>query len=373
MQVYSSDVVIQGADSTIAFLNVFFLLFMTFVPFTVDVLAIWRMQYYAAILFTTNLVLIGIAMVAMWLYAVFKRRFVHDQDRLSNGTITAIAVRLAFSPVIFVIALAVSPGSVWAALAVGLLVPLNFLFASFSADFIEWAPATVNFFIIRIKTGKWPPTIRSRSDQSMRVPIIHNEKNMSIRTLECRNVRKIKRIKAKMNLHDESEGPYWGSEEFEEKMVERIKSFCDAVFSIVITFMILSLHAPAMTLASGSSEESATESTSHSLMAIVEEVINATTNSTHNATEVLTDAEWNVVLGQKLFSSSLYPTYISFVITVLLTSTYWKSHVYVMRGIIRTNRRFIFANIIFLVSDLLVALTKPDICIIHTVCSRYVG
>jgi len=93
------------------------------------------------------------------------------------------------------------------------------------------------------------------------------------------------------------------SEEFHKLVIERIKGFSDAMFAIVITIEVLQLRL-------------------------------------HNAVHS------NEELGQELLA--LWPIYVSFIVSVVLTASYWKMNSYVIGRVARTTRNLLWIMVVFL-------------------------
>lgn len=98
------------------------------------------------------------------------------------------------------------------------------------------------------------------------------------------------------------------SKSFHGKVLDRIKTFSDAVFSIVITILILELKAP--------------------------------------VSSAIKDEDKNKVLGEKLLEK--WPEYVSLAASFILVGSFWKTHALILRGIEKTERILLYINTMFL-------------------------
>jgi uncharacterized membrane protein len=288
---------IQGADSTIAFLNLFFLMSSSFIPFAAGVAAEWPNEFYSSLVVNCVLLGMGVSLLVIWIYVIFRRRFIHDADEIPTHTLVAITIRLLFPPTLYAISIGAGAGSTWASLAVT-MTP----FCIFSLGMI----LGVDFFalLVHVCIKLWNRCCNRVETADSATHI--NETKIHYGTSLDTNADALVEKK-----------PFMESREFHDLIAERIKGYGDAVFAIVITILILQLHVPSQ---SGGD---------HS-----------------RRIEPRNNWEKNKILGHGL--AALWPVYISYFISVILVGTYWKSHAYTLRGIIKTDRTFVFLNVIFL-------------------------
>jgi uncharacterized membrane protein len=240
-------------------------------PFTVSVASEWYGQLYGALLLHGNLLLIGLPMLIIWLYAIHRRKYIHGPDVLPNQSLIIITIRFIVPLVGYAIALATAPASVLASYLIIAFMTGIYTLGVFGIDVYQVINKVLLFFILKGKLCNKMSAAQQR----------------------------------KTNL-------YLDSHAYHELIIERLKGYADAIFGIVATVLILQLHAP------------------------------------HKPHGHISSDELNKKLGHELISNHLWPTYISFFISVIVAGIYWKSHVYLMRGMHETNRLFIFANVLFL-------------------------
>lgn len=137
---------------------------------------------------------------------------------------------------------------------------------------------------------------------------------------------------------------------FHGRVLDRIKIFSDAVFSIVLTLLILELKSPA--------HDTATAIVSH-LSAASNSTIAAAKNSTTYAA-----TNYNEQLGSKLLT--MWPEYVSFTLSFALIGGFWKLHSLVFRGVERTERFLLYWNNLLLAFISLVPLASQILAKYHS-------
>jgi uncharacterized membrane protein len=195
-------------------------------------------------------------------------RFVFRKDKLSSRDIMFTTMRICTPIIFYTISIAVAAASRHASIAVTICVALMFAFSSFGLDVFTF--------------GAWV----------------------------------YRKIRGGTNHTTEVEEDFLKSHEYGEMIIERLKGFADALFAIVVTILILQMHAPVK---------------SHVLEKFKQ----------HDD-----DWELNSILGKALISEELYPVYIAFAVSVILVSSYWKAHCYILSRIHHTDQMFLFANMI---------------------------
>ncbi|KAL0476945.1 12 TM domain-containing transmembrane protein [Acrasis kona] len=383
--------VIQTSDSVIAFLNILFLMFSSFLPWVTSVVRAWPLSYISSLLINGTLFCIGLSLLIIWLYSIYKRRFVHDENDLPNRALVIVTMRFAFSPIVYLISLIVAPFHPITSLSISAVVPTVFIISNMGIDLFETTYRLSRYariHILKIKNkGKSPhlnqenpapgePTIpdavrQESMDKADKVKIVEKKSteervdsvtsdkgDIAITVEDSRTIvvdtevdttiiqketitvdpsmldddkddelenddKRTKMPKSTsslqlkittvmqdgsitMNISREDE-PFVSSSHFHDLVMERIKGFSDAIFAIVITILVLKLHAPK-----------------------------------HNSTGVDDDH----VLGEKIMEE--IPLLAAFFISVLITGNLWKLHIYVLKPVVRTSRLFLFVNIIFL-------------------------
>jgi uncharacterized membrane protein len=263
---------LQGADATIAILNMLCLIFISFVPFTVSVATNWSSQFYAALLVNLNLLLIGLPLLLIWLYGIYKRRYIYQSDVLPTQSLVLITLRFLFPMIFYGISIGVAALNIWVSYGITCVVALIYVLGVFGLDFYRIFNRGL-FYLLR-------------------------------KASVCD---KLTKLQEKQTQH------YLDSHEYHEEIVERIKGFADALFAIVVTVLVLQLHAP---------------------------------HKPHD--KEMTPAQLNEQLGRELVSHDIYPVYISFFVTAIVTGIYWKNHAYMMKDMHRSNRLFVFMNILLL-------------------------
>jgi uncharacterized membrane protein len=116
---------IRRADRIFVWINLLFMLFVAFIPFTAALLGRYPEQRLAVIIYGVNIILVGSCLTLQWRYATGKRRLV-DAD-MPERLVRFGTVRFALGPVVFLVAIALSFVSTRLSLALFVGVPLLFL------------------------------------------------------------------------------------------------------------------------------------------------------------------------------------------------------------------------------------------------------
>jgi uncharacterized membrane protein len=117
---------IRRTDRTLLWLNILFLLTISFVPFSTALLSAYPQQQIAVIVYAVNLVVIGLILSGHWSYATRGHRLV-DPD-LPAHVIRFARRRILIGPVILALAIAVSFLGTKLSLLMFAGVPLVYLF-----------------------------------------------------------------------------------------------------------------------------------------------------------------------------------------------------------------------------------------------------
>jgi uncharacterized membrane protein len=104
---------IERYDRPLAWLNVFFLLFVALMPFPTSVLGAYGDQLVAVILYATTLAITGLLLSVLWLYASYNHRLVAKM--LTTQHIRATTLRNAVPPLVFLASIGIAFASIRAA------------------------------------------------------------------------------------------------------------------------------------------------------------------------------------------------------------------------------------------------------------------
>ncbi|TYT62528.1 TMEM175 family protein [Natrialba swarupiae] len=119
---------IVGHDRVLLWLNLLFLLSISFLPYPTELLGLYGTQF-AWTLYAANFVLVGLLLTATWSYAA---RAGFTDDSIDSRTERLVAVRGLISPAVFVLSIAVATVSLTTAFFVPILIaPLQRLWVRY--------------------------------------------------------------------------------------------------------------------------------------------------------------------------------------------------------------------------------------------------
>lgn len=116
---------IRRASRAFLWINILFLMFVAFIPFSAQLLGRYPGQLIAVAVYGFNMICVGLSLYLVWWYASSSHRLV-DPD-LDPATIRIATIRILSGPVAYAFAIVVSLFSVPAALVVIALVPLLYI------------------------------------------------------------------------------------------------------------------------------------------------------------------------------------------------------------------------------------------------------
>ncbi len=116
---------IRRASRAFLWINIVFLMFIAFIPFSAQLLGRYPGQRVAVIVYGLNMIVVGLSLYLVWWYASGNHRLV-DPD-LDPATIGIATRRILSGPVAYAVAIVVSLLSVAAALIIFALVPLLYI------------------------------------------------------------------------------------------------------------------------------------------------------------------------------------------------------------------------------------------------------
>jgi uncharacterized membrane protein len=116
---------IRRANRSFLWLNIIFLMFVAFIPFSAALLGRYPSQRIAVIVYGANLIVVGLALYLIWWYATSRRRLVDpDLDAVRIGIATR---RILMGPVAYLLAIVLAVVSIPLAIAIYALVPLLYV------------------------------------------------------------------------------------------------------------------------------------------------------------------------------------------------------------------------------------------------------
>jgi uncharacterized membrane protein len=97
---------VRRADRTLLWLNIVFLMFVATLPFSTAVLGRYKNHQPAIILYSLNILLVGLVNAVHWAYVTHQRRLVAPD--LSSQTVRILMARILIAPAIAVICIGIS-------------------------------------------------------------------------------------------------------------------------------------------------------------------------------------------------------------------------------------------------------------------------
>lgn len=125
LQHYAIFHYVTRANRVLVVLNGMFLLIVSFVPFPTGLQASYREDELAMVLYAATQAACGLTLLAIWIYASHRHRLI--APTVSDAVITSMSRRIATTPLISLVAIAVSFVSIDASRALFLAVPLVYL------------------------------------------------------------------------------------------------------------------------------------------------------------------------------------------------------------------------------------------------------
>jgi len=119
---------VRRTDRVLQWLNLAFLMFVVIVPLSADLLASYPDSRLSVGVYGANIILIGLVQFATWQYAVGYRRLTSPQ--LDPKYVRLLTVRLIAMPLACVVSLVLSTVSIWASVALYVVVPILFTIPS---------------------------------------------------------------------------------------------------------------------------------------------------------------------------------------------------------------------------------------------------
>lgn len=116
---------IRRSDRRLLWINILFLMTISFVPFSTALLGEYAGQQIAAVIYGANLVVVGLLLYWHWHYATYNARLVNVD--IDPQVVSMVSRRILFGPAAFLLAIGVSFASVAASLAIYLLTPLIYV------------------------------------------------------------------------------------------------------------------------------------------------------------------------------------------------------------------------------------------------------
>lgn len=337
---------VQGSDIVLSALNLAMLFWLCCIPFGISVIVEWTRLFYATVLINVILIMMSLTLLVMWFYIIYGRRFVHGSQHFPEKFAWVVTLRYLFSPIVYSVSLIVSYFNFWASLALTLLVPSLSLVASMKFDLFKITVDVIFYFKERnqkkkqkkVEAGEHKAAEKQQGHDENQAPLQQQHGENADSSAKKRKEHKKhhhhhephNHEQKKFNFADANDETYVTSKSFHGKVLDRIKVFSDAVFSIVSTILVLELRAPKL------------EREAH-----------------HD----VPDSELNHILGSKLLH--MWPTYVSLILSFALVGSFWKVHSLILRGIHLTERSLLYVNTIFLAFVSLVPLAAEIVAEYH--------
>jgi uncharacterized membrane protein len=129
---------IRFADRTLLWINILFLMTISFVPFSTALLSAYPLQASAQTVYGANLIAIGLILLSHWAYATHRHRLVDAE--LDDHMIRFVIRRILIGPVLFTVAIASSTFSTLASLLLYAVTPLLYVLPGRVDQ--HWRPST---------------------------------------------------------------------------------------------------------------------------------------------------------------------------------------------------------------------------------------
>lgn len=97
---------VRRADRTLLWINIFFLMAVATLPFSTAVLGRYEHYQSAIVLYSVNLLLVGLVNAIHWAYVTYKRRLVAPD--LSTGIVRLTMVRILLAPIVALLCVGIS-------------------------------------------------------------------------------------------------------------------------------------------------------------------------------------------------------------------------------------------------------------------------
>lgn len=121
MQHYAISHFLTHVNRPFIILNIIFLLFLSFLPFPTGLHAVYRADELAVVVYGVAQIFCGLSLLALWLYATRNHRLVSDS--IPPEVVSSMSRRLAFAPVLCLVAIAVSYMNPWVSRLVFVAIP----------------------------------------------------------------------------------------------------------------------------------------------------------------------------------------------------------------------------------------------------------
>ncbi|KAL0480868.1 11 TM domain-containing transmembrane protein [Acrasis kona] len=367
-------------DSMISFLNILFVGLMAFTPFTLKLNTDWGQLFFAAFLHYLFLMLMELCLIASWIYIVIGRHLTYDASEMDNDHVILLTLDLIMPLFVYAICMIVARFDTGVDQFVLFIIPIVDLLASLKVDAIAGVYYAIKKTILLIKhriadknTKKEAPAQTELSDVQLQssssphhlVPPIQNLNSVGSTTpehsprltditprdnntqtddlntsvtnydLEQHTFLGVKLHKSEHHKYDvKKHGSF--EEHHHEVLLERVKYFSDAVFGIVITILLLKLHAPHVP----------SLGVAHSSL-VTNDTITNTTSSEDN---VLTNCN-DPLCGTNYLIDALngmQSEFFAFAITVAVIGSIWRRHISCFQGLKHCNRLVLLLNFLVL-------------------------
>jgi uncharacterized membrane protein len=113
------------ADRTLLWLNNLFLLCVGFIPFPAALLGAYGSRRIAVIVYGGSLIVTGLALAAIWVYATHNRRLVHSD--MDPQVVRRGLKRILVGPALYLAGVVLSFANVWISLAIYVIIPMIYI------------------------------------------------------------------------------------------------------------------------------------------------------------------------------------------------------------------------------------------------------